>query len=144
MVEFWVPTDSSASICSIQTAWHFWWKHIPSMLQEETCQLRGMNRLTVIRAFNIPQIIFFRAFDKDPVKPNCSFVLSSRVDTCLPPMGSDWPKSHRLNMETVFISAGLTVSRCVVNLAAGICLRPVVFLQKRKLKPVQSEDVLPK
>lgn len=115
MVEFRVPIDSSASICSIQTAWHFRWKHISSMLQEETCQLRGMNRLTVIRAFNIPQIFSFWAFDKDPVKPNHSFVLSSRVDTGLAPMGSAWPKSHRLNMETVFISTGLTVSRCVVN-----------------------------
>lgn len=46
-------------------------------------------------------------------------------------------------METVFISAGLTVLQCVVNLAAGICLRPVVFLQKPQLKPVQTEDVLP-
>lgn len=39
LIEFWAPIHPR-SICSIPAAWHFRLKHIPSLLQDENCQLR--------------------------------------------------------------------------------------------------------
>lgn len=103
---------------------------------------RGMNPLTVRRAFNISKILFL-AFCRDPVKSNRSLCCLAGLTHIFHPWVLTGPNLTGWILKLFHFRWADSLAVCSEP-CNSICLRPVVFLQKRQLKPVQTEDVLPR